>query len=150
MSNKFFEGRVKYRKVDGNGVYKVTTESYIIDALSFSEAESRFTKEMSEYISEEFKIVNIKVTNFVEIHPSDGKDIWFKSKVSLIAYCEESGKEKKSNIYILVQADDAKDAYESTVKIMGNSLGDYSIPMISETKIMDVFPYFEKVDTFGQ
>jgi len=140
--NKFFEGKVKFRKVDGNGAYKQVTESYIIDALSFSEAESRFTKEMSEYISEEFKIVNIKVTNLVEVHPSEGKDLWFKSKISLLAYDETSGKEKRQNMYMLVQADDAKEAYESTVKIMGNSIGDYSVPAVSETKIIDFFPYF--------
>lgn len=140
--SKFFEGRVKYRKVDGNGVYKQVTESYILDALSFSEAEARFTKEMSEYISEEFKITNIRVTNFAEIHPSEGKDLWFKSKISLLSYDEESGKEKKQNMYMLVQADDVDDAYKRTSELMHNTMGEWSIPSVSETKIIEFFPYF--------
>ena len=139
--NKYFDCKIKYRKIDGNGVQKVTTESYIIDALTFSEAEANIQKEMSAYISEEFKVTNIKVANYSEIIKDERGDRWFKSKVSLIAYDEESGKEKKQNIYLLVQASTAKEAYDNTVSAMRNTMGDYSVPSVSETTIMDVFEY---------
>ena len=141
--SKYFDCKIKYRKIDGNGVQKVTTESYIIDALTFSEAEANIQKEMSAYISEEFKVTNIKVANYSEIIKDERGDRWFKSKVSLIAYDEESGKEKKQNIYLLVQANDAKQAYDNTVLAMRNTMGDYSVPSVSETTIMDVFEYKE-------
>ena len=97
---------------------------------------------MSAYISDEFKITNIKVANFAEIHPFENSDRWFKSKVSLIAYDEESGKERKSNMYLLVQANDVKEAFDNTNTAMSGTMGDYTIPSITESPIMDVFPYF--------
>jgi len=142
MSAIWYECKVKYRKTDDNGVQKVTTEPYLVDALSYTEAESRITEEMSAYISEEFKITNIKVANYAEIHPFENCDRWFKSKVSLLAYDEESGKERKTNMYILVQANDVKEAFDNTTQIMSTTMGDYTIPAISESPIMDVFPYF--------
>jgi len=138
----WYECKIKYRKTDDTGLQKVTTEPYLVDALSYTEAESRITEEMSAYISEEFKITNIKVANFAEIHPFENADRWFKSKVSLVAYDEESGKERKTNMYLLVQANDVKEAYDNTIHAMKNTMGDYSIPAIAESPIMDVFPYF--------
>lgn len=143
MSTTWYECKVKYRKLDDNGVQKVTTEPYLVDALSYTEAETRINEEMSMYISEEFLITNIKVANFAEIHPFENSDRWFKSKVSLVAYDEESGKERKSSLYLLVQANDIKEAFDSTNLVMKDTMGDYSIPAISESPIMDVFPYFE-------
>ena len=97
---------------------------------------------MSAYINEEFKIMNIKVANFAEIHHFENSDRWFKSKVSLIAFDEESGKEKKTNLYLLVQANDFKEAFDNTNSMMKDTMGDYTIPAISESPIMDVFPFF--------
>jgi hypothetical protein len=119
----WYECKIKYRKTDETGLQKMVTEPYLVDALSYTEAESRINEEMSAYISEEFKITNIKVANFAEIHPFENCDRWFKSKVSLLAYDEESGK-------------------DNTTTVMKGTMGDYSIPAITESPIMDVFPYF--------
>ena len=152
MSTTWYECKVKYRKLDDNGVQKVTTEPYLVDAVSYTEAESRITEEMSMYISEEFLITNIKVANFAEIHPFENADRWFKTKVALVAY-DESGKERKTNMYVLVYANDVKDAFESTNLVMKDTMGDYTIPSIAESPIMDVFPYFEgeieKIEKFN-
>jgi hypothetical protein len=142
MSTIWYECKVKYRKTDDIGSQKVTTEPYLVDAISYTEAESRINQEMGAYVSEEFKITNIKVANYAEIHPFENADRWFKSKVSLVAFDEESGKERKTNMYLLVQANDVKEAYDNTVAVMKNTMGDYTIPAISESPIMDVFPYF--------
>ena len=142
MSSMWYECKVKYRKTDETGKQKVTTEPYLVDALSYTEAESRINEEMNAYINEEFKITNIKVANYAEIHPFENTDRWFKSKVSLLAYDEESGKERKTNMYILLQANDVKEAFDNTVSVMKGTMGDYTIPMISESPIIDIFPYF--------
>lgn len=142
MSTIWYECKVRYRKTDETGGQKVVTEPYLIDAVSYTEAESRINEEMAAYISEEFKITNIKVANFAEIHPFENTDRWFRSKVSLLAYDEESGKERKSNMYLLIQANDVREAFDNTVHVMKNTMGEYTIPAIAESPIMDVFPYF--------
>lgn len=120
----------------------MTTDTYLLDAVSYTEAEARITEEMKAYTNEDFRIMNIKVANFSEVHPFENSDRWFKSKVSLVALDEESGKERKTNIYLLVQANDVKEAFENTTKAMETTMGDYSIPSITESPILDVFPYF--------
>lgn len=144
MSKIWYDCNVKFRKTTETGAQKVVTQSYLVDALSYTEAESRINEKMCEYINEEFKVTNIKVTNFQEVYMLQSDDAWFKAKVSLMAYDEESGKERKTNMYLLIQASDAKDAYENTVLAMKGTMGDYYIPMVSETKIIDVFPYLNE------
>jgi len=145
MSATWYECKVKYRKLDeASGMQKVKTEPFLVDAISYTEAESRITQEMSAYLSDsdEIKITNIKVANYAEIHPFENSDRWFKSRVSLIAFDEESGKERKTNQYLLVQANDVKEAYENTMCVMKDTPGEFTIPAVSESPIMDVFPYF--------
>ena len=153
MSVIWYECKVKYRKTHETGEQKVSTDTYLLDAVSYTEAESRLIEEMKAYTNEDFRIMNIKVANFAEVHPFENSDRWFKSKVSLIALDEESGKEKKTNIYLLVQANDVKEAFENTEKAMAETMGDYSIPAIIESPILDVFPYFtgeeEQLEKFG-
>ena len=152
MSATWYECKVKYRKTDeASRARKVKTEPFLVDAISYTEAEKRITEEMSVYLSEgeEILITNIKVANYAEIHPFELADRWFKAKITLIAYDQESGKERKTNQYLLVQANDIKEAYDNTTHVMRDTMGEYSIPAISESPIMDVFPYFtgEEEDT---
>jgi hypothetical protein len=142
MSATWFECKVKYKKTHETGEQKMTTDTYLLDAVSYTEAEARISEEMTAYTSEDFRIMNIKVANFSEVHPFENSDRWFKSKVSLVALDEESGKEKKTNIYLLVQANDVKEAFENTTQAMEETMGDYNIPSITESPILDVFPYF--------
>lgn len=142
MSAIWYECKVKYRKLQDTGEQKLVTEPYLVDALSYTEAEKRINEEMSAYVSEEFKITNIKVANYAEIHPFENADRWFRSKVSLVSFDEESGKERKANMYLLIQGNDLREAFDNTVHVMKNTMGDYTIPSISESAIMDVFPYF--------
>jgi len=144
MDKTWYDCSVKYRKTTEEGSQKVVTESYLIDAISFTEAESRINEKMSEFISEEFIVSNIKLTNISEVHSFDNSDRWFKAKVTLVAYDEATGKEQKSNFYLLTEANDAKDAYDKTVTIMKTTMSDYSIPAITETKIIEVFPFISK------
>ncbi len=142
MSVIWYECKVKYRKTHETGEQKVTTDTYLLDAVSYTEAEARITEEMKAYTSEDFRIMNIKVANFSEVHPFENSDRWFKSKVSLVAMDEDSGKEKKTNMYLLVQANNVKEAFENSTLAMTDTMGDYSIPAITESPILDVFPYF--------
>ncbi|MGO2103341.1 MAG: DUF4494 domain-containing protein [Psychroflexus halocasei] len=142
MSVIWYECKVKYRKTHETGEKKISTDTYLLDAVSFTEAEARLNEEMKTLTEEEFRIMNIKVANFSEVHPFENSNRWFKVKVSLVMIDERSGKEKKSNTYLLVQANDVKEAYENTTKAMAETMGDYAIPAINESPILDVFPYF--------
>jgi len=142
MSAIWYECKVKYRKTHETGERKVTTDTYLLDAVSYTEAEARISEEMKTLTEEEFQIRNIKVANFSEVHPFENSDRWFKAKVSLVALDEESGKERKTNVYLLVQANDVKEAFENCTKVMEDTMGEYEIPAITESPILDVFPYF--------
>lgn len=145
MSVTWYECKIKYPKLDeASGLRKVKNEPFLVDAVSYTEAEKRITEEMQPYLNEDegMLITNIKVANFAEVHPFENSDRWFKAKVSLIAYDENSGKERKMNQYLLVQANDVKEAFENTAHVMRDTMGEYSIPAIAESPIVDVFPYF--------
>lgn len=66
-TSDWFETKVRYDKMQTDGTQKRVTEIYIVDALSFTEAEQTITKEMSVYISGDYKVTNITPTPFHEI-----------------------------------------------------------------------------------
>ena len=141
----WFECKVKYTKIDETtGKEKKVTEPYLIDAVSFTDAESRIYKEMETYVSGEFSISNIKVVKFAELLPNENGDSWFRVKLVYVSIDEEAGKERKINSYLLVQANDIKEAYDEVVRYMQNSVSDYTIPSISESPIMDIFPFYSE------
>jgi hypothetical protein len=124
-----------------DGLQKKVTENYVVDALSFSEAEERITEEMSSYISGEFDVADIKKAAYGEIFFSDDEmaDKWYKTKLQFITYDEKTDKEKRSAVSYLVQADSLGTALNYVVQEMGKTSIDYVASNISETKIMDVY-----------
>ncbi|WP_289054595.1 DUF4494 domain-containing protein [Carboxylicivirga marina] len=139
-----FECKVKYEKIDEqSGKEKKVSETYLIDAVSFTEAESRIYKEMESMIRGEFIVTNIRKANYTEIFENEEGDIWYKSKISFASVDEKSGKEKKVSNQILVLASDMKDAFEKIHQGMGGMTVDFDINAISESPILDFFPYFK-------
>lgn len=141
ISAKFFECTCKYDKTQEDGYIKKVSETNVVDALSFAEAETRFVEEMSSYISGEFDVMAIKIAPYKEVFFSDKEtdDRWYKVKVALISYDEKTNKEKRSNIYYLVQGASIDGAIKNTNEAFGSSMMDYVSIAVSETKIFDVF-----------
>lgn len=139
--NTFFEVKVKYEKTLSDGKDKLVTETYLLDAVSFTEAEKRTHKELEPYITGEFFVSAMKIADFSEIIPNENGDRWFKTKVSFISIDEEKGVEKKSNTFLLVQANNTTEAVESVKKAFEDSVADFEIPAVSESSILDVFMY---------
>ncbi|QQS51145.1 MAG: DUF4494 domain-containing protein [Bacteroidota bacterium] len=137
----WFECKVKYKKTDANGKEKSVSEPYLVDAVSFTDAESRIHAELEAYISGEFNVTNIKKAGFSELIFNEQGDRWFKCKLSMTLLDEEKGMERKSNTYLLMQANNVKEAYLAVEKLMAGSVSDYSIPSVAESPIMDVFSY---------
>ena len=143
MMHTWFEGKIRYEKVAENGMNKKVTEPYLVDALSFTEAEARLIEEVTPFISGEFTVTDIKRANYSEIFPSDEEDAdkWYKCKLYFITIDEKSGAEKKTATNILVQAADLRDAVKKLDEVMKGTLADYVIASVAETAIMDVYPY---------
>lgn len=135
----WFECKVRYDKMQENGAVKKVNEPYLVDALTFTEAESRIVEEMKPFISGEYSIASEKKTKISEIFRNEGGDRYYLAKVNFITLDENSGVEKKTQTQILVQASDFEDAVANFKKGMEGTLADYEIASISETMIMDVF-----------
>ncbi len=144
----WFICKVRYEKLNEDGLRCKVTESYVVDALSFSEAEARITEEMASYISGgEIKIINIDPAPFGEIFFSDDADLadkWYKAKLEFITIDEKTEKEKRSAVTYLVQAGSFDSALKNVNEVMGGTMIDYVTAKIEETKIMDVFEYAKK------
>ena len=126
-----------------DGLQKKVTETYVVDALSFTEAEQRIMEEMSSYISGEFDVADIKRAPYKEIFFSDAEndDRWYKGKLQFITIDEKTDKEKRSNVVYLVQAGTLNGAVKSIDEVMGGTMIDYVIAAVNETTLMDVFEY---------
>ena len=126
-----------------DGSEKVVTESYIVEALSCTEAEASIVKEMALYSHGETKVPSTKKANFSEIFFSDkdDDDKWFSAKLQFITIDEKSEKEKRSNVNYLVQAKSLARALRYVDDVIGKSMLDYDIVSLSETKIIDVFEH---------
>lgn len=136
----WFECKVRYERMAENGVVKKVNEPYLVDALSFTEAESRIIEKITPYISGDFSISAVKKTKISEIFFDDSGDRFYMVKVNFISLDEKSGVEKKSSSFILVQASDFAGALKKFEEGMKGTLADYEIASIAETPIMDVFP----------
>lgn len=135
-----------------DGLQKKVTESYVVDALSFTEAEKRIMEEMSSFISGEFEVNDIKRAAYEEIFFSDDAmaDRWYKAKLQFITIDEKTEKEKRTNVSYLVQAGTLNGAVKNIDEVMGGSMIDYVIAAVSETTLMDVYEYKNAVTTDSQ
>ncbi|MBF0759523.1 DUF4494 domain-containing protein [Dysgonomonas mossii] len=142
--HNWFECKVSHEKMMENGLQKKVTEPYLVDALSFTEAEARITEEIKPYISGEFTIQTIKRAKLSELFFNDNGDKFFKAKVLFVHLDEKSGTEKKTPVYMLAQASDIDEAQAVIKTGMAGTLADYEIAEVKETRIMDVFPHSEE------
>ena len=142
-TSEWFECKVQYDKVTEDGTNKKVTELYVVEAISFTEAESRIVKEMSQYISGEYEVKDIKKAKYKEIWLSDdvSADRYYKAKLQFITLDEKSGKEKRSNFVSLVEASTLNNAIKGIDEVMGKTAIDYTSEEAKETKIIDVIEY---------
>ena len=141
---QWFECKIKYEKVMDDGLQKQVVEQYVVDALSFAEAEQRITEEMSQYISGEFEVADVKKAAYKEVFFDDdnaASDRFYKAKLDFITIDERTEKEKRSRVTYLVQATNLNRAMKNVDTVMGGTMIDYDAASISDTKLVDVFEY---------
>ena len=138
MAN-WFECKVRYDKTMENGAQKKVNEPYLVDALSFTEAEARMIEEITPFISGDFSISAVKRTKIAEIFWDDSADRWYLVKVAFITIDEKTAAEKKTTSLILVAASDFRGALDAFMLGMKDTMADFEIVSITETPLMDVF-----------
>ena len=139
MAN-WFECKVRYVRMLETGMQKAVNEPYLVDALSFTEAESRITEEMAPFISGEFTVSAVKREKLSEVFYDETGDKWYKVKYNIITVDEKTVVEKKTSVTTLVQAANFQAALDNFMEGMKGTMADFEIASITETAIMDVFP----------
>jgi len=140
--HNWFECKIQYEKLSTeDGKQKKSTDTYLVDALSFTEAEARLIKEVTPYMTGEFTVSNLKRSKVYEIFDSPEGDRWYRAKVLFIILDEEKGTEKKVPSNMLIQASDIQAALVRLNEGMKGTMSDFEIASISDTPILDIFPY---------
>lgn len=138
--SQWFETKVKYDKTMlDTGAIKSVTEPYLVDALSFTEAEARITKEMEPFVSGELTVTAVRKVRFENVLYHEGGDRWYKVKINMITIDEKTGAEKRSASFSLVQASEFKLALDYFLEAMKSVLFDFEIVNITEMAYIDVF-----------
>ena len=143
MQSEWFECKVRYDKTLESGLVKKTTEAYLVDAISFTEAEKRFIEEITPFMTGEFIVTDIKRARISDLIDSDdlNDDRWFKARIAFITLDEKSGVEKRTIQSALIRAKDFHRALARLDKGMKGMLGEWIIVSITETNIIDVFKF---------
>ncbi|MDR0769158.1 MAG: DUF4494 domain-containing protein [Dysgonamonadaceae bacterium] len=137
----WFECKISYEKMMENGAQKRVTEPYLVDALSFTEAEARIIEEMKPYISGEFTVADIKRSRIAELFTNENGDRYYRFKIVFVSLDEKSGAEKKTSVAMLAQASDLKEAIAVLENGMKGTIADYTVASVVETMILDIFPF---------
>jgi hypothetical protein len=145
----WFLCKVKYAKENEEGLLKNISEQYLVDAVSFTEAEAILYDRLASQIRGDFQVTGISKSNIVDVFFYENSDIWYKCKISYLVADADSGKEKKVTQYMIVTAEDVKNAYDRIQESLSNMLVSFRIPDIVESAIVEVFP-FEKDEVAEQ
>ena len=145
MTN-YFECRVSYDKTLESGAIKQVTESYLVEAMSFTEAEARITQQMQPYMSGEFSVSAVNRRKYEDVLLDDDRDKLYHVKLMFITIDEKTAAEKRKPSYLLVQACSIADVLSQVGVLMRDSVTDYDIVSVSESRILDVFMYDNKAE----
>lgn len=145
--NSWFECKVKFDKTLENGTQKKVTEAYLVDAMTFTDAEARIIEEMTPYIVGEFEVTAVKKAHISELFENPDGDRWYRAKVMFITLDEKSGAEKKAANTMLIQASNFEDAVKGLKEGMKGTMSDWEINTLTETSLMDVFRLEVKTTT---
>jgi len=137
----WFECKIKYEKTAEEGKIVKVLESYLVDALSFTEAEARINEEMKPFISGVFIVSGVRRARINELFANEDGDTWYRCKVYFISLDEEKGIEKRTLVTMFVQANTVKEAWDGLYEGMKGSMADYEVAAISATDILDIFPF---------
>jgi hypothetical protein len=145
----WFSCKIKYQKQEENGKVIKISEQYLVDAMSFTEAEARLYFELGSTVPE-FLLTSVSKMNLQDLFHYDDSETWFKCKVVYVSTDEKSGKEKKIANIMLVSAQNVKQAYERIEESLSTMLVPFEITDVNQTAILEIFPYIAEDDKAAQ
>ena len=142
-TSEWYEVAFRYEKILEDGTEKTVTEQFVVEALSFTEAEQMILKELGQYLKGEYFVKAIKKAIYKEVFFDNDKkeEKWYKAKLQFVTTKENTGIEKHFNVVYLVQSNSLNAACKAIDKIMVDSATEYESVSVQETKIVEVFPY---------
>ena len=142
MMQTWFESKAKYMKVSESGKEQMVTENFLLDAVSFTDAESRMIWQLQQMVKKgEFSVIDIKKSKIAEVFSYDTGEWWFKVTINLVTIDEEAGREKKLRTYYLIMADDINEVLKRLDESLSYLVIPYVVTAIAVSTIVDVFPY---------
>ncbi|MCH7400100.1 DUF4494 domain-containing protein [Belliella sp. DSM 107340] len=144
----WFKCTVKYAKENEQGLLKNVSEKYLVDAVSFTEAEAKMYELLGSVIRGDFQVTTAAKSNIVDVFEYEDIDIWHECKVTYFVVDGDSGKEKKITQIMLVTAHDVKEAYDRINESLSNMLVTFRVPEIKESLILEVFPHENEEEEF--
>jgi hypothetical protein len=141
----WFQCTVKYAKETEEGLLKSISEKYLVDAVSFTEAEAVIYDRLGEQIRGDFQVTHMAKSPIVDVFHYEDSDYWFKAKIQYLIADGETGREKKVTQFMLVTASDVPQAHERIQESLSNMLVSFQVPDVVASPIVEVFPY-EKPD----
>lgn len=117
-------------------------ETYLVDALSFTEAEARIIKEITPFVVGEMEVTAVKKAKITELVDNDdpSADKWYRAKVMYITL--DNDVEKKVATTYMVKADSFPGALKHLTEVgMKGMMGDWEVAQMAETQIMEVYRY---------
>lgn len=142
MLQTWFTSKVKYLKVSESGTEQQVTEQFLLDAVSYTDAETRIIRKMQEMVrGGEFVIDAITKSRIAEVFPFETGEWWFKATIQMVTIDEEAGKEKRLTSHYLIMADDIKEALARLEESLNYLVIPYVVSSMAVSPIVDVFPY---------
>lgn len=136
----WYSCKVKYGRQEEDGGLKQVTEEYLVDAVSYTDAEAR-VHHLGRTLPGDFAVASIRKTNFAEVIPAEEAESWFKCKVVYHTVDGDRDKEVKITTYLLLCANHIKEAFETLESHFSGMLVAYEVPSIIQTNIVEVYPY---------
>jgi len=132
----WFHVKARFLQQMDNGLVKQVKTELLIDAVSFGEAEEKVFESLDGF--RDIVVDGVAKSKIAELVEVGDSDLRFKCTVKYVLADEEGGKEKNVTTYILVEADDAQEAYERCCLHLKEMLVPFTIPKVEETQISEI------------
>ncbi len=130
-----YEIKVTYQRQTGEDNPGNVKETYIVEGLTPADVEKRLIEQIKPLIFGDFEVPSCTKKQFFEIVTSPEADKWYKGRVELITI-EDSGKETRKTVTILVQATTAMHAMKNLTQAVNGY--DCEIVSVARTPILEV------------
>lgn len=140
----WFSCKVKYFKVDEHGKQVRFSDNYLVEAINFTEAETRIFEIMEEYGNGDITVSGISKANFAEVLDAQDGQYWYKAKIGWEETDEKSGRTSRIAQHFLMAANSIMDTCERLEAYLSTMMVPFEISAVSLSNILDVFPLFSE------